>query len=232
MKIWAILPAAGIGQRMATAIPKQYLPLHGSTVIEHSLKLLGQLPVESIVVPINPADDHWPQLGSVKHMTKVVTVSGGAQRSDSVLNGLLSIDGAPEDLVLVHDAVRPCVEITDINQLIHEVRSDTKCKGGILAAPISDTIKRVDESLTIVETVARSALWSALTPQLFRYKELLEAMQMAAKKQRPITDEASALELVGHKIKVVAGNSQNIKITHPSDLALAELILKSRETRT
>lgn len=214
---------------MASTIPKQYLPLNGSTVIEHSLRLLGRLPVESIIVPLNPADEQWQGLASIDQMTKVVTVIGGAQRSESVLNGLLSISGAPEDLVLVHDAVRPCVNIEDINQLIHEVKSDSECKGGILASPVSDTIKRVDHSQTITETVARSELWSALTPQLFRYKELLESMQKAATEQLPITDEASALELAGHKVKVVAGSSQNIKITHPSDLALAEMILKSQE---
>lgn len=229
MKIWAILPAAGIGQRMAASIPKQYLLLNKLAVIEHSLAVLAQLPLEATVVALNPNDTHWQKLTLPAGIPNLMTVVGGDQRSDSVLNGLQSIAAAPDDLVLVHDSVRPCVKLSDINHLIQEVVVDNECKGGILAAPLSDTIKRVSGENEVTATVAREGLWSALTPQLFRYGELRIALETAIKDNLKITDEASAMERRGHIVKVVQGSSRNIKITHPDDLTLAEMILKSQE---
>ncbi|MFK7862675.1 MAG: 2-C-methyl-D-erythritol 4-phosphate cytidylyltransferase, partial [Pseudohongiellaceae bacterium] len=191
--------------------------------------LLAQLPFESIVVALNPDDCHWDSLTAHKQLSSLKTIHGGAQRSESVLNALKSIDAAPDDLVLVHDAVRPCVGKFEINKLIQSVITDNECKGGILATPISDTIKRVDERSNITKTLNREGLWSALTPQLFRYAALREAMESADNVKQSVTDEASAMERMGHNVKVIAGSSRNIKITHPDDLALAEMILKSRE---
>jgi 2-C-methyl-D-erythritol 4-phosphate cytidylyltransferase len=230
MTIWAILPAAGIGRRMGATIPKQYLQLNGLTVIEHSLKLLSSLPqLKKITVAVHPDDEHWQKIELNCFASEIVTVVGGDERGQSVLNALLSIDASPDDWVLVHDAVRPCASLEDIQQLIKEVtESADYCHGAILATPISSTIKRVNQAHEIEETVAREKLWSALTPQLFPLKKLIQAMESAIARGLPITDEASAMEHFGYSVKVVPGSSHNIKITHQADLALAELILKSQ----
>jgi len=233
MKIWAILPAAGIGRRMAATIPKQYLQLNGLAVIEHSLKLLSSLPVlTQITVVVHPEDKHWADIELGCFASEIVTVIGGDERGQSVMNGLRSLDAGPDDWVLVHDAVRPCASLSDINRLIKEITTPnaTHC-GGILATPISDTIKRVNQANEIEGTVERDRLWSALTPQLFLFRQLIEAMESAITQGFLITDEASAMEHLGYPVKVVQGSSHNIKITHQADLALAEMILKSQENR-
>lgn len=231
MTIWAILPAAGIGRRMGATIPKQYLQLNGLAVIEHSLKLLSSLPqLKKITVVIHPDDEHWGEIDTDCFASEIVTVVGGDERGQSVLNGLRSLGAAPDDWVLVHDAVRPCTSLNDIAQLIKEVaESDDDCHGGILATPISNTIKRVNQANEIEGTVERERLWNALTPQLFPFKQLIQAMESAITQGLPITDEASAMEHFGYPVKVVPGSSHNIKITHQADLALAELILKAQE---
>lgn len=234
MTIWAILPAAGIGRRMAASIPKQYLQLNGLTVIEHSLKLLSSLPqLKQITVVVHPDDKHWPKINIDNLTGKIETVVGGDERNESVLNGLLSLDAAPEDWVLVHDAVRPCASLLDIQHLIKAVtESGDKHRGGILATPIANTIKRVNKVNEIECTVDRANLWNALTPQMFPYSDLTEAMQSALRLKLPITDEASAMEHAGHQVKVVPGSSHNIKITRQADLELAELILRLQESKT
>ncbi|MFT4749461.1 MAG: 2-C-methyl-D-erythritol 4-phosphate cytidylyltransferase [Pseudohongiellaceae bacterium] len=216
---------------MGATIPKQYLQLNGLTVIEHSLKLLSSLPqLEQITVVVHPDDEHWQKLESGCFVREIVTVVGGDERGQSVMNGLLSINAGPDDWVLVHDAVRPCASLADIQQLIKEVtESADYCHGAILATPISSTIKRVNQANEIEGTVERERLWSALTPQLFPLKKLIQAMESALAQGLLITDEASAMEHFGYSVKVVPGSSHNIKITHPADLALAELILKSQE---
>jgi 2-C-methyl-D-erythritol 4-phosphate cytidylyltransferase len=215
---------------MGATIPKQYLQLNGLTVIEHSLKLLSSLPqLKKITVAVHPDDEHWQKIELNCFASEIVTVVGGDERGQSVLNALLSIDASPDDWVLVHDAVRPCASLEDIQQLIKEVtESADYCHGAILATPISSTIKRVNQAHEIEETVAREKLWSALTPQLFPLKKLIQAMESAIARGLPITDEASAMEHFGYSVKVVPGSSHNIKITHQADLALAELILKSQ----
>jgi 2-C-methyl-D-erythritol 4-phosphate cytidylyltransferase len=217
---------------MGATIPKQYLQLNGLTVIEHSLKLLSSLPqLKKITVAVHPDDEHWQKIELNCFASEIVTVVGGDERGQSVLNALLSIDASPDDWVLVHDAVRPCASLEDIQQLIKEVtESADYCHGAILATPISSTIKRVNQAHEIEETVAREKLWSALTPQLFPLKKLIQAMESAIARGLPITDEASAMEHFGYSVKVVPGSSHNIKITHQADLALAELILKSQES--
>lgn len=230
MTIWAILPAAGIGRRMGATIPKQYLQLNGLKVIEHSLQLLSCVPqFKKITVVVHPDDKHWGGIDTDCFASEIVTVVGGDERGQSVLNGLRSLDAAPDDWVLVHDAVRPCTSLTDIAALIDEVtQAQEPCQGGILATPISNTIKRVNQGREIEETVARERLWSALTPQLFPFKQLIHAMESALSQGLAITDEASAMEHFGHTVKVVSGSSHNIKITHQADLALAELILNAQ----
>jgi len=231
MKIWAILPAAGIGQRMAATIPKQYLELNGLAVIEHSLKLLSSLPLlTQITVVVHPDDKYWAEIELGCFDSEIVTIIGGDERGQSVMNGLRSLDAGPDDWVLVHDAVRPCASLSDINRLIKEIITpNAPYCGGILATPISDTIKRVNQANEIERTVERDRLWSALTPQLFLFRQLIEAMESAITQGLLITDEASAMEHFGYPVKVVQGNSHNIKITHQADLALAEMILKSQE---
>ena len=231
MKIWAILPAAGTGQRMAATIPKQYLELNGLAVIEHSLKLLSSLPLlTQITVVVHPDDKYWAEIELGCFDSEIVTIIGGDERGQSVMNGLRSLDAGPDDWVLVHDAVRPCASLSDINRLIKEIITPNALYcGGILATPISDTIKRVNQANEIERTVERDRLWSALTPQLFLFRQLIEAMESAITQGLLITDEASAMEHFGYPVKVVQGNSHNIKITHQADLALAEMILKSQE---
>lgn len=230
MTIWAILPAAGIGRRMGAAIPKQYLQLNGLAVIEHSLKLLSCLPqLKQITVVVHPDDQHWGDIDLDSFASEIVTVVGGDERGQSVLNGLRSLDATPDDWVLVHDAVRPCTSLADISHLIQEVTEiDDHCRGGILATPISNTLKRVNQANEIERTVERERLWSALTPQMFPFRQLSEAMDSAISQGLAITDEASAMEYLGYPVKVVSGSSHNIKITHQADLALAGLILKAQ----
>jgi 2-C-methyl-D-erythritol 4-phosphate cytidylyltransferase len=231
MTIWAILPAAGIGRRLGSIIPKQYLPLNGIPVIQHSLKLLAQFnAITRITVVLNPADEHWPEVNMAEYAgDRVVTVAGGDQRSQSVLNGLHSLDAKADDWVLVHDAVRPCVTALDVQRLLAGITIHPELAGGILASPMSNTVKRVSEAGLVEATVDRSFLWNALTPQVFRYGLLCSAMEAAERDGLNVTDEASAMEHAGHAIKVIAASNHNIKITHASDLALAELILKAQD---
>ncbi len=231
MTIWAILPAAGIGRRVGSAIPKQYLPLNGIPVIQHALNLLVQFnAIARITVVLNPQDAHWSEINMADYAgDRVVTVTGGDERSSSVLNGLHSLNASREDWVLVHDAVRPCVTPLDVQRLLAAVTTEPDIAGGILASPISNTVKRVNDAGLIEATVDRSHLWNALTPQVFRFGYLLSAMEAAEREGLIITDEASAMEHAGHPIKVIPSSNYNIKITHPSDLTLAELILNAQD---
>ena len=230
--LWAVVPAAGIGQRMRSDIPKQYLPLNGSTVLEHTLnKLLSVNAVNGLVIALHNDDQHWGsvQINSDKPLLKA---QGGKQRSDSVLNALSALaelDGFDKthDWVLVHDAVRPCVRTSDIELLISTVAQNEA--GGLLALPVRDTMKRQTATSTVCETVDRKGLWHALTPQLFPYQVLVNALTHAAEKNSAITDESSAVEKTGVSPVLVQGHEDNIKITRPGDLRLAELYLQEAE---
>ena len=227
--LWAIVTAAGIGRRMATELPKQYLPLLGKTVIEHTLdRLLAIDNIQGIVVALHPRDQTFTQL-PIAANAKIHTVHGGAERSDSVLAALNSLQKKIKlsDRVLVHDAARCCVRVESITTLIIEAMNNDV--GGILAIPASDTLKRIGDDQQIEFTIDRRHVWQAQTPQLFRYDLLREALQQALKKQLMITDEASALEHAGYQPKVVVGHTDNIKITHPEDLAIASTILQQQE---
>lgn len=228
MTIWAIVPAAGIGRRMRAKVPKQYLNLNGRPIIETSLARIGSLSyVRQIAVMINPDDTVWPTLG-LQDNPKVVCQFGGENRYQTVLYGLryLKSQAQDDDWVLVHDAARPCVRRKDIDNLFKEIADHPV--GGLLGAPVDNTMKRVDEQQEIVATVDRVNVWSAFTPQVFRFRLLLDALEAVDKSEKTVTDEATAVEGLGHRPKMVLGNRDNIKITHPNDLNLAAQILSSQ----
>jgi 2-C-methyl-D-erythritol 4-phosphate cytidylyltransferase len=229
--IWALIPAGGQGKRMQAAIPKQYLPLLGRPVILHTLERLCAHPrIQGVVIGVVPDDPRWPSLVSeLKHLPKFIgTAPGGETRAQTVLNGLkeLTKHAKPDDWVLVHDAVRPCVRHDDIDKLIATVSEGGE--GGLLAFSVSDTVKRVDNKGHVKETVSREGLWRAATPQMFRIKKLMQALESAMKTGKEITDEASAIEAAGGHPQVVACHIDNIKITLPEDLLLAELYMKQQ----
>ena len=227
MNIWGVVPAAGVGKRMQADRPKQYLELAGKTVIEQTLNRLLQADVfSSIAVAISAEDPFWPNLAIAKQ-ERIITAKGGKERADSVLSALNSLHpiASVHDWVLVHDAARPCITTDDINALIDSL--DTDEVGGILALASHDTLKSV-ESSNIINTVDRTSIWRALTPQMFRYGLLRDALQNALENQLSVTDEASALELQGYFPKIVAGRPDNIKITRPEDLQLAEFYLEQQ----
>lgn len=225
---WVIVPAAGSARRMGNAVPKQYLPLAGRTVIEWSLApFLGHERAAGVVVVLASQDQRWSQT-SLAGDARITTAIGGAERMDSVLAGLGALQDrlAAEDWVLVHDAARPCLSAADLDCLLNELSDDAV--GGLLAAPIVDTLKRADAGDRVAETVPREKLWRALTPQMFRYHILQRALQSALSRGAAVTDEAQAVEALGLQPKLVAGDADNLKITLPEDLLRAERILRSR----
>lgn len=227
-RFWVVVPAAGSARRMGAAVPKQYLPLAGRTVIEWSLApFLAHERTAAVVVVLAEQDQRWPQT-TLAGDARVVTTNGGAERMDSVLAGLQALQdrAAPDDWVLVHDAARPCLSATDLDRLLNELNDDDV--GGLLAAPVVDTLKRADDGGRVSQTVPRAKLWRALTPQMFRRDLLQRAIQSARAKGIAVTDEAQAVEALGLQPKLVAGDADNIKITLPEDLPRAERILISR----
>lgn len=223
--LYAIVPASGIGSRMQADRPKQYLPLHGKTVIEHTLeRLLAFNKIEKIIVVISADDKYWSTLACAQH-PRIETCLGGEQRADSVLNGLhyLREHNVKDDAwVMVHDAARPCVRVNDMKTLYEQA----SVEGVILGVPVRDTMKRTQNTGEIVDTVDRENLWHALTPQLSSLGNLYQAINRAKIGNVNITDESSALEWAGFHPVMVLGHASNIKITHPNDLELAELFLK------
>ncbi|WP_394129587.1 2-C-methyl-D-erythritol 4-phosphate cytidylyltransferase [Shewanella maritima] len=219
--IIAIVPAAGIGSRMQADIPKQYLPLNGQPIIAHTLACLVEHPkINKVVVALNPEDDMFAELAIATH-PKIQQVIGGKERADSVLAALLQTD--EQSWVLVHDAARPCLTHQDIDVLIDA--SQQFPQGAILASPVRDTMKRGNAQGQIVSTVEREQLWHALTPQFFPAKQLKQNLQQALVQGANITDEASAMEWAGVAPGLVKGRADNIKVTHPDDLMLAQLFL-------
>lgn len=224
---WVIVPAAGVGARMKADRPKQYLSLLGKTVLEHTIERLLTLPMVNEIHLALSADDHfWPELACAANQF-ITRVDGGAERADSVLNGLaaLSLKAQDSDWVLVHDAARPCIQALDILRLIESVNDHPV--GGILGLPVSDTLKQVNGG-TIEKTVDRSLVWQAQTPQMFRLGLLRDCLQRALAEGKSITDEASALEAYGFRPLVVEGRSDNIKITRPEDLAIAAMLMQQQ----
>lgn len=222
---WAIVPAAGVGARFAaTGTPKQYARIGDRTVLEHSVAAMLACDVAGVVVAVHPDDNQARQLPLMQHPA-VRFVTGGAERADSVLQAMLSLHGVaqPEDWVLVHDAARPCLLPVDVKKLVQVLHDDRV--GGILAVPAIDTLKKVCGD-TIEQTVDRSQIWQAQTPQMFRFGLLLQSLQAALAAGQPVTDEASAIEARGYPVKVVEGSRSNIKVTYPQDLALAAFFLQ------
>ena len=227
LQCWAVVPAAGVGQRMQADRPKQYLPLTDCTVLEHTLLRLWDSGVfQKIVVAVSPEDVYWPTL-SIIQSKWLMCVTGGKQRADSVLCGLQALDAIadPNDWVFVHDAARPCITRTDILHMLTTLGNDPV--GGILALPVHDTLKRAIQT-HIKTTVDRNQIWRALTPQMFRLGMLKKALESAHKNDITVTDDASAIEAMGFQPMLVEGRADNIKITRPEDLALARFYLEQQ----
>lgn len=215
-----IIPAAGIGKRMKSIIPKQYLKIDNMTILEITInKFLISPYVNQVIVAVRSDDDIFDTL-CCSHNERVLRVEGGEERVNSVLNGLKV---ANTEWVMVHDAARPCITQEDIANLIC---AGSKFDGGIIGCPVRDTMKRTNELKKIITTVDRNLMFHALTPQFFRREQLINAINKGLNSNVTITDESSAMEFVGIKPLLVEGRSDNIKITQPSDLALAEFILK------
>jgi 2-C-methyl-D-erythritol 4-phosphate cytidylyltransferase len=227
-KFHVVVPAAGVGRRMAGEAPKQYLSLAGRTVIEWSLApFLARSDIAQIGVVTSSNDAHFSGL-AVARDRRVSTAIGGAERADSVLRGVMALQANADDWVLVHDAARPCLHTDDLARLIDELKSDAV--GGLLATPVSDTLKAADDKGFVQATVPRQHLWRALTPQMFRAGLLLQALREASERRVAVTDESAAVEALGYAPKLVAGRADNVKITVPEDLAYAAQILRDRET--
>ena len=224
LPVWAIIPAAGTGLRMQSETPKQYLSFQGKTVIEHCLdRLLSHPEIDGVVVVLRDEDEHWDTIGYAAEKP-LFTTTGGRQRHDSVYSGLTTLQYrfGNDAIALVHDAVRPLVSHRDLSNVIAAARQHTA--GAILAAPVTDTLKRQGDSMEISATLSRDGLWRALTPQVFYLQPLLNALKQVIDKNLSITDDAEALELMGHAPRLVAGEADNFKITSPGDLSLAEKI--------
>ena len=225
-KIFALVPAAGQGTRMGDALPKQYLPLAGRPMMFHSLEVLARVPrIDHVIAILSPLDRHWGAHDWSEFPDKIEALfAGGATRGESVANALALLQArcAPEDWVLVHDAARPCIARELVEQFLDEVDDDPV--GGLLAMPLADTLKRVEETLRVGETIPREGLWRAQTPQMFRYATLKRALA----NRLQATDESQAVESIGQMPRIVQGENANIKVTFAEDLPLAEMILARR----
>ncbi|MDP3539675.1 MAG: 2-C-methyl-D-erythritol 4-phosphate cytidylyltransferase [Azonexus sp.] len=226
-RYFAIVPAAGSGSRFGAEKPKQYLDLLGRPLIYHALAALTACPeIDRVWVVLSPDDPFWPKYDWSDLGAKLETVRcGGATRAESVTNGLraAAMVAADDDWVLVHDAARPCLSAAMLAALFDDLANDAV--GGLLAVPVADTLKRADAEQRVAATEPRDGLWQAQTPQMFRYGRLSEALE----KCRAVTDEASAIEALGLKPKLVASDTTNLKVTYPADLALAAMILRGRK---
>ena len=226
-KIVAIIPAAGTGTRLGDALPKQYLDINSEPMIYHALSVLSRVRrIEKIKVILSPQDSHWQTLMGKTNLAlgdRIATLPvGGQSRGESVLNGLDAMAGElnANDWVMVHDAARPCIRVELIEQFIDELQNDVI--GGLLALPLADTIKRDDGNLRVALTMDRAGIWRAQTPQMFRYGMLRTAMANFS----DATDEAQAIEALGHQPKLVMGDSANLKVTYAPDLKLARMLLR------
>lgn len=225
---WVVVPAAGLGARMQAATAKQYLTLCGKTVLDHTLtRLMSYHRFSKVVVATSKEDTIWPTTSWATHST-IINAKGGQDRAHSVLNGLIALQSfaKPDDWVLVHDAARPCITHADLDYLIEQLSADAI--GGVLGAPVRDTMKRTDHNHRIIKTEEREQLWHAFTPQMFRFSVLFDALKKGLDKHHTITDEASAVELTGMQPKMIAGRMDNIKITYPGDIELAEFYLQQQ----
>ncbi|MFW1800202.1 2-C-methyl-D-erythritol 4-phosphate cytidylyltransferase [Acinetobacter nematophilus] len=228
-KIWAIVPAAGSGRRFSKTQLKQYQIIQDKTVLEHTIDRLNALPLAGYVLAIGE-QDHYAQTLALKNKHLSHFCLGGNERVDSVLNALMYLEqfAQADDFVFVHDAARPCVTPECLVDLFNTAFHSNS--NAILAIPVRDTLKFVDQQQKIVKTVSRDQLWQAQTPQVSTFSILKTAIEKALEDGVLITDEASALEHSNQIVKVVMGRSDNIKITYPDDLELANLILQSQQS--
>ncbi|MEZ5480471.1 MAG: 2-C-methyl-D-erythritol 4-phosphate cytidylyltransferase [Thiolinea sp.] len=233
--VWVVIPAAGVGKRMHSDCPKQYLQLQDKTILEHTLDcFLGHPAIRGIVVVVSAEDGYWPLLEERLQGFPVYRAPGGGERADSVLNGLDFLAALPgvtdADVVLVHDAARPCLPRQDLSLLLAAAQDCAQC-GALLAYPVRDTMKRSLPDSTparVAQTESRDGLWHALTPQLAGLGVLRNALRAALQQGVALTDEASALEWAGLQPRLLEGQAGNIKITRPDDLALADFFLQQR----
>jgi 2-C-methyl-D-erythritol 4-phosphate cytidylyltransferase len=227
-RAYALIPAAGAGARMGGATPKQYLDVAGRPLLWHALRVLcGHPRIEHVFLVVAAGDTLFARHDWRDFSARLTPLyCGGDTRAASVFNGLLAVRDlmAEADWILVHDAVRPCLRSAEIDRLLTVLSEDDT--GGLLAVPVTDTLKRASGDARVVNTAPRHDLWLAQTPQMFRYWLLLEALRKA--EPGLVTDEASAIEALGLQPKLVTGDPRNIKVTYPEDLALADLILKSQ----
>jgi 2-C-methyl-D-erythritol 4-phosphate cytidylyltransferase len=228
--MFALIPAAGSGTRLAGEAPKQYLPLAGRPMLWHAVRSVCVPQVESVFVVLAPGDTAFETHDWSAFAGKLEPLyCGGETRRDSVYNGLVAVMAVVEadDWMLVHDAARPCLPRKDLEALLRETQNDEV--GGILALPIAETVKKAakDESgaQRVAATEDRLLLWLAQTPQMFRAGLLLQALKRA---RGTTTDEAAAVEQMGLKPRLIPGSRENLKVTWPEDLAIAESILKGR----
>jgi 2-C-methyl-D-erythritol 4-phosphate cytidylyltransferase len=244
MRYWLVMPAAGAGRRFGAQLPKQYAPLAGRTVIEWSLSpFLNDARCAQVVVALAADDEGWARIAARRHApgveerrsppAAVTTTAGGGDRSHSVRRGLSALEGRAQasDWVLVHDAVRPCLDAQDLERLLAAL--GTHPLGGLLAVPLADTLKRAQPAAAaaeapVAQTLERAGLWRALTPQMFRYGRLCAALDQAHAAGRSPSDEAQALEWLGEQPLLIEGAATNLKITTAADLLLAAALLRSR----
>ena len=224
-----IVPAAGVGKRMLASCPKQYLEINNQSILTHTTnRLLSHPKINNVIIVLSDEDEYFSQT-ELADNTNVIRVSGGKERVNSVLNGLKAIDVEKYPWILVHDAARPCVTHDDIDKIIEQCITNN-C-GGLLAAQVVDTIKQnsQDYSNTVANTIERSNLWHAFTPQMYKTVELRQAIEQAMEQDLEITDESSAIELAGLPSLLVSGRRDNIKITRPEDIALATFYLDQQK---
>jgi len=225
-RVWAVIPAAGIGSRMNSDIPKQYLKIEDKTVLEYAIdRFLEHSQVHKVVVALNPKDEYWSEL-PYKDNPRVITVEGGQNRVDSVLSGLDMIantEDTAHDWVMVHDAARPCLSAKHIDDLIQNKESSPD--GAILGIGAIDTVKIANARQSIDKTIDRDSVWLAQTPQFFPLQTLRHSILRALEQGDTVTDEASAMELSGHHPALVIGSRKNLKITESEDLLLASIWL-------
>ena len=231
MQVFAILPAAGLGTRMAGPQPKQFLALDGIPILVHSLRAFGAVPrVTSIIVAVRKPEVErvQAQVNESGFADRVQIVEGGDNRQESVAHALAAIHAQPDDIVLVHDAVRPLIDAATIDRTIDAV---AKHGAAIVGMPAVDTIKQVERTAhgaLVVSTIPREFIVQAQTPQGFRFSQLQSAFAEATADGFVGTDEASVVERAGHPVAVVPGSQVNLKITQPGDLELAEFYLHQR----
>ncbi|HIQ45200.1 MAG TPA: 2-C-methyl-D-erythritol 4-phosphate cytidylyltransferase [Pseudomonas oleovorans] len=224
-RFWLVIPAAGIGARMAADRPKQYLQVAGRSILEHTLqRFLDHPALRGVVVSLAADDPYWPVL-AVASDPRIRRAAGGCERADSVLAGLETLKNegaADDDWVLVHDAARPNLALEDLQRLLDSLADDPV--GGLLAVPARDTLKRAGADGRVQETVDRSVIWQAYTPQMFRLGALHQALAQALRAQVAITDEASAMEWAGLAPRLVEGRADNLKVTRPEDLQYLQVL--------